>query len=284
MRISYLSVCMFQLNICLESNSKDEYLIETDDVLKQLDDAFRIIEKYQPDIVLFPEMTYLEKHEETYRKLSKSRIIVAGSYYKRGINTTVVFEDGDKHEFEKSYASGAEPMARRIENVSIDEFLETQLKHHEFWIKGKKIYILNCMEYYQVAYYIARNEELKDKLFGIFAICSNANTHVFEEETICIHNHNENLYTFILNGIGTYQNKRYADGRSYIYGPISKYEKEWLKMDGIETKANVSHILSLSGKKSQFIYGKFAIPDNLSRFGRSDNFLNTPKDLIVKDL
>lgn len=281
---NYLAVCMFQLNVKLDCDSKNEYLIETKEVLKQIESAFGIIKKYQPDIAMFPEMTYLEKYEKTYQELSISRIIVAGSYYKNGINTTVIFSNGVKSEIPKGYASGAEPMAREISFVQPEEFLQTQIKTHEFEIKGKKIFILNCMEYYHVAYYIARNEELKDNLFGIFSICSNSNTRVFEEETVCTHNHNENFYTFTLNCVSTYKGEKYGDGKSYIYGPISQHEKEWLKKEGIESKENVCHVLSLSKEKAQFIYGKFVFPENLSRYGRSDNYVNNPRDIVVENL
>ena len=161
MRVNnYLSVCMFQLKLDLDCNSQDEYLIETSQTLRQIEKAFQIIEKYKPDIALFPEEAYLEKFEKKYQELSISKIIVAGSYYRNGINTTVIFKDGEKYEIAKGYASGAEPMARKISYISPKNFLETELKKHEFWIKGKKIYILNCMEYYHLAYYIARDEEL----------------------------------------------------------------------------------------------------------------------------
>jgi len=285
MRVNnYLSVCMFQLDVQLDCNSKEEYLIETNEVLRQIENAFSIIQEYQPDIALFPEMAYLERYEETYQKLSVSRIIVAGSYYKDNINTTVIFSDGNKHEIPKGYASGAEPMARKISFEPPETFLETQLKEHEFWIKDKKIYILNCMEYYHTAYYIARSEKLNDKLFGIFTICSNSNTRVFEEETVCTHNHNENLYTFTLNCVSRYKGESYGDGKSYIYGPVSQHEKEWLRKDGIESKKNVCHLLSLSQKDAQFVYGKFVFPENLSRFGRSDKYLNNPRDIVVGSL
>lgn len=281
---NYLSVCMFQLNVHLDCNSKNEYLIETSEVFKQVEAAFHIIKEYQPDISLFPEMTYLDRYEAMYQKLSTSKIIVAGSYYKEGINTTVIFVDGVKHEIPKCYASGAEPMARKICFLKPEEFLEKEIKQHEFWIKGKKVYILNCMEYYHTAYYIARNAELKDKLFGIFTICSNSNTRVFEEETVCVHNHNENLYTFTLNCVSTYQKQNYGDGKSYIYGPISGHEKDWLREEGIESKNNVCHILSLAKEKAQYIYGKFVFPEYLSKFGRSDNYLNNPRDIVLSDL
>lgn len=281
---NYLSVCMFQLNVELDCNSQYEYLIETNEVLKQVEAAFDIIKKYQPDIALFPEMTYLERYEKTYQKLSISRIIVAGSYYKDNINTTVIFSEGKKYEIAKGYASGAEPMARKISFIQPEEFLKIELKKHEFWVKERKIYILNCMEYYHIAYYIARNQELNDKLFGIFTICSNSNTRVFEEETVCTHNHNEDLYTFVLNCVSKYTGESYGDGKSYIYGPVSQHEKEWLRKEEIESKKNVCHVLSLSNEKAQFIYGEFVFPENLSRFGRSDKYLNNPRNIIVEDL
>ncbi len=281
---NYLSVCMFQLKIQCDCDSQNEFLIETDEVFKQLKKALDIISSHQPDITLFPEMTYLEKYEPQYIKLSENRIIVAGSYYKNGINTTVVFENGQKREIPKSYASGAEPMARKITFMSPEHFVAEYLKEREFWINDKKIYILNCMEYYHAAYYIARNPFLKRDLFGIFAICSNSNTRVFEEETVCIHNHNESLYTFVLNAVSTYQGAHYADGKSYIYGPISIHEKDWLRMEGIECKKNVCHILSLSGENAECVYGKFVYPEYLSCFGRSDKYLNNPRDIKVLNL
>lgn len=285
MRVNnYLSVCMFQLKLDLDCNSQDEYLIETSQALRQFEKAFQIIEKYKPDITLFPEMAYLEKFEKKYQELSISKIIVAGSYYKNGINTTVIFQDGVKYEIAKGYASGAEPMARKISYVSPKTFIETDLKKHEFWIKGKKIYILNCMEYYHLAYYIARDEALQDNLFGIFSICSNSNTRVFEEETVCTHNHNESLYTFTLNCLSVYTGEKYGDGKSYIYGPISVHEKEWLRQEGIESKKNVCHILSLSDQDSQFVYGEFVFAEELSRYGRSDKYLNNPRNVVVENL
>lgn len=233
---NYLSVCMFQLNIQLDCNSKYEYLIETEETFRQIESALQIIKELKPDISLFPEMTYLQRYEKKYQELSASKIIVAGSYYKGGINTTVIFSDGVKHEIPKVYASGAEPMAREVIFLPPEKFLKAQIKQHEFWIKGKKIFILNCMEYYHTAYYIARNEKINNKLFGIFTICSNSNTHVFEQETRCIHNHNESLYTFTLNCVSKYKGENYGDGQSYIYGPISEHEKEWLIKEKIESK------------------------------------------------
>lgn len=278
---NYLSVAMFQLSIQCDCDSQKEFMLETKEVIQQIEKAFFFISEHKADIALFPEMAYLKKFDKTYCSLSNGRIIVAGSYYKNGINTTVVFQDGKKFEIPKRYSSGAEPMARKITFIDTENFIKENLKEHEFWINGKKIYILNCMEYYHAAYYIARNQTLQKDLFGIFTICSNSNTHVFEEETICIHNHVEGIYTFILNAISTYQNEPYADGQSYIYGPISIHEKEWLVSEGIKSKRNVCHILSLEKNIPQAVYGKFVYPENLSRFGRSDKYLNNPRDITI---
>ena len=131
------------------------------------------------------------------------------------------------------------------------------------------------------------NEDLvymEKDLFGIFAVCSNSNTRVFEEETVCIHNHNESLYTFVLNAVSTYQGEDYGDGKSYIYGPISIHEKEWLREEKIESKKNVCHVISLSSEKAEFVYGKFLFHENLSRFGRSDKYINNPRDITLSNL
>lgn len=279
---NYLSVLMCQLNLTLDCNSTDEYLARTDSIDGQMQKAFNLMQSKQPDITMFPEIAYIQKFEETYTSFSQGdKIVVAGSYYKDGINRTVIFQNGKKQEIPKGYASGAEPMARKISYIPPREFLATELKKHEFHLKGKKVYIFNCMEYYHLAHYVAREPEYQENLFGIFTICSNSNTHVFEEETIVTHNHNESIYTFMLNCISTYKGENYGDGQSYIYGPISVHEKEWLKKDGIITKANPTHILSLSKTDTQYVYGEFICADRLSRYGRSDKYINNPRNVLV---
>ncbi len=286
MRVNdYLSVLMFQLNMTLDCNSCDEYLIETDSMGEQFKKAFQMIQNKKPDITLFPEMAYISRFEENYKEFSKpNKIIIAGSYYKDGVNRTVVFQNGEKYEIPKGYASGAEPMARKISYREPEEFLKAELHKHEFIIKGKKIYIFNCMEYYHLAYYVARSSQYNENLFGIFTICSNSNTHVFEEETKVTHNHNDSIYTFILNCVSTYKGEDYGDGQSYIYGPISIHEKEWLKKDRINTKKNLMHILSLSQERAQYVYGEFIASEILSRFGRSDRYINNPRNIVVSSL
>ena len=49
--------------------------------------------------------------------------------------------------------------------------------------------------------------------------------------------------------LATYNGENYGDGKSYIYGPVSIHEKEWLRHEGIESKKNVCHVLSLSNQK-----------------------------------
>lgn len=281
---NYLSVCTFQLKVNLDCDSHNEFLIEDEDVKRQLEASFEIIRKRKPDISIFPEMTFMKKYDDVYKELSRGRIIVAGSYYKNGINTTVVYQHTLRFDIPKRYASGAEPMARKISYIYPEEFIKKYIAEHEFWIKGKKVYILNCMEFYHAGYYIARDEKLKKDLFGIIAICSNSNTKVFEQETICIHNHNESIYSFVVNCVGTYKKEPYGDGKSYVYGPISGHEKEWLRKEGIESKKNVCHAFSLSSDSAQYAFAKYLFPETLSLFGRSDKYQNNPREVIISNL
>lgn len=88
----------------------------------------------------------------------------------------------------------------------------------------------------------------------------------------------------MLNCVSTYKGEDYGDGQSYIYGPISIHEKEWLEKEGVITKRNLKHILSLSQTKAECVYGEFIIPEILSRFGRSDSYINNPRNVVVNDL
>ena len=145
-------------------------------------------------------------------------------------------------------------------------------------IKNKKILILNCMEYYAHAYTISRKYE---DIFAIICICSNSNQKVFIEESKALHNHSENIYSFVINCISNYQKEEYAKGNTYIYGPIQYHEQDWLKKEGFELENHSCSILKLSNKPEYF-YGEFT--NNFSRFGRSDNYQNNPKNIEIGNL
>ena len=178
--------------------------------------------------------------------------------YNNGINYTIVFSKGDMFSIKKRNASGAEPMVRFIKDSNGNSFMSEYLSEHIFEINDKKLVVLNCMEYYKQAYYIARS--IPD-LFGIICICSNNNVGVFLDETKAIHNHNENIYTFMINSVNIYMGKKYALGESYVYGPIQGHEKEWLVKEGIS--------MNEQGSDEEYFYGEFM--SDFSRFGRSDN-------------
>jgi len=146
----------------------------------------------------------------------------------------------------------------------------------------KKVYVLNCLEYYETAYMIARDPKLSSDLFGFIVPCSNSNPKVFMDESKALHNHNEFIYSFVTNRIRGDNTNRY--GRSYIYGPIQYHEKDWLKEEGIESDEHNASILTLDKDTPSFAYGKYAVGKELSRFGRSDCYLNTPIDVTVKKL
>lgn len=273
--MNYLKILGFQLQVELDCNHKEEYKIITPEFRNQIAIVQEIVKEKESDIIILPEMCYQEELFSYWKEQSKNKLIVAGSIYNKGINQTVVFFKNKGYYIPKCNASGAEPMSRTIKKCSPTNFIKNHLKEHTFEIKGKKLIILNCMEYYQNAYNIARENP---DIFAIICICSNNNPKVFLEETRAIHNHCENLYTFMINCVSNYMGKPYAKGQSYIYGPIQKHEQEWLIKEGISVDNHCSSILNLT-QEAEYFYGEFI--NNFSRFGRSDLYENNPKNIEI---
>lgn len=276
--MEYLKILGFQLKVNLACDHYKEYLVICKKYQEQIVESLKIIDRLSPDIVIYPEMCYSEDYDSEFIKLSKDKLIIAGSIYEENKNITVVYNNQVRHNIEKRYASGAEPMTRYIDYLEPDEFISKYLDEHTFFIKGKKIVVLNCMEYYHVAYYLARKYP---DIFALISPCSNNNQSVFIEESKALHNHNENIYSFVVNCISDYNDKSYAKGESYIYGPIQHHEKEWLKKEGMESDKHNSSILALNGESSYF-YGEFT--NNLVPYGRSDRYINNPKKVLVNYL
>jgi hypothetical protein len=278
--MEYLKVLGFQLRVNLASDHLREFLIIDKDYRKQMKESLRVIDSLKPDVVIYPEMCCCDeaKLEEELMKLSKDRLIIAGSVYENNRNITIVYDDQVKRKIGKRYASGAEPMIRYIDNIEPDEFIAQYLDEHTFIVKGKKVVVLNCMEYYQTAYYLARKYP---DIFALISPCSNSNAKVFIEESAALHNHNENIYSFVVNCVSNYNGKSYAKGESYVYGPIQYHEKEWLESEGIKSDKHNSSILRLNDEAGYF-YGEFR--NNLVPYGRSDKYCNNPKKVLVKKL
>ena len=275
---NYVKVLGFQIKLELESNSEKEYIIKNKEYERQLEESWKVVKEKNPNIVIYPEMTYIDDNEKMLRKLSKEKLIIAGSIYRGKRNTAIIFQDGEKIELQKKYASGAEPMIRYQEKITPREFFKQNLSSHTFEIEGKKVVVLNCMEYYHLAYYIAR--EYPD-IFALISPCSNNNPKVFQMESNALHNHNENIYSFVVNGISNYNHQKYGKGQSYIYGPIQYHEKEWLSQENLLSTSHPSSILTLDDSPSYF-YGEFT--NNLVPYGRSDNYENNPKNILVKKI
>ena len=146
----------------------------------------------------------------------------------------------------------------------------------------QKVYVLNCLEYYEAAYLIARTPKLSSALFAFLSPCSNSNPKVFMDESRALHNHNKFIYIFVYNRIKEEQPNKY--GKSYIYGPIQYHEKDWLNEEGIISDDHNASILTLDYSTPSYVFGKFACGKSLSRFGRSDCYLNTPKEVCVKNI
>lgn len=283
MKNNFLSVLQFQLKLNIKCDNVHDYIIVDDIYQKQMEKCISVIKELTPDITIFPEMSYQKDYDSIFKELSKSgKLIVFGSTYIDSINYTMIFQDGNLKQVPKMFPCGSEPMIRFIEKIDILDFLSNHLAEHEFYIKGHKVYVLNCLEYYETAYSIARNYELSSNLFGFIVPCSNSNPKVFIDESKALHNHNEYIYSFVCNRIKNDGMSGY--GKSYIFGPIQYHEKDWLKEEGIISEEHNSSILTLDSCTPSYAYGKFACGKLLSRFGRSDLYINTPKNVIVKNL
>ena len=280
---NYLSVMLFQLRLKIKCYSTHDYLEIDDEYLEQMKNSIELLKQYKPDIAIFPEMSYQSEYDEVFKELTQSgTLIVFGSTYIGNINYTMVFQHGNLTPVQKMFPCGSEPMVRFIPKICTHDFLKQHIASHEFWIKDKKVYILNCLEYYEAAYIIARNPELSKDLFGFIAPCSNSNPKVFIDESRALHNHNEFIYSFVCNRIKQDGTKGY--GKSYIYGPIQYHEKDWLTEEGIVSDDHNASILTLDSSTPSYVYGEFTCGKSLSRFGRSDCYINTPKQVCVKNL
>ncbi len=278
---NYLSVLQFQLKLEIICKPNEDVLTLSDEYFEQMEKSCEVLQKTKPDICIFPEMSYNEKYDSLFRELSENgKLIVFGSTYIGSLNHTMVYLDGKLNTVIKRYPCGSEPMIRFCDNLETSKFLDLYLKEHEFFVNGKKVYILNCLEYYKAAYLIARNRELSSNLFGFIVPCSNSNPKVFLEESMAIHNHNEHIYSFVCNRIKN--TGEFGYGRSYIFGPIQGHEKEWLSEEGITSEKHNASILTFDTTTPSYSFGNFAL--STSRFGRSDSYLNTPKNLQIKNL
>lgn len=273
----YLSVLCCQIELKLACDKSREFLIEDEIYYKQMNYILSFIKDRSPDIVVFPEMSYSEKFEKSLLKFSQNSLIVFGSIYENGKNETIVFFNQKKIKLEKCYLSGVEPSIRTQENISFTSFKKNHLIGHTFNLKGQKIIVLNCAEYYRTAYYLARDKTINKKLFGFLVPSANNNLDVFMEESVALHNHNDKVYSFVVNSKASYNDKDYAEGGSYIFGAMSKYERE---VNNIQTLKNKSNNIVLVDDDPCLIYGEYLINPK-TWFYRSDEYKHTPKNLEV---
>lgn len=279
---NYLAITSFQLKLDIICKKDHDLLIQNELYHSQMKKSIEIIKKLQPDIAIFPEMAFSQNYEKTIKELSKDKLIIFGSTYVGHINKTKIYQNCKLNEVTKRFSCGSEPMVRFLEKIDVNTFIKKYLKEHEFYINSQKVYVLNCLEYYQVAYFIARNYELSKNLFGFLVPCSNSNPNVFIEESKAIHNHNENIYSFVCNRIKNDGKSGY--GLSYIYGPIQYHEKDWLTEEGIISDKHNCSILKQDLSTPSYSYGLYAISNIISRFGRSDYYINTPKNVTIKNI
>jgi hypothetical protein len=260
-------------------------------IIDKIKKSFKLIKSLEPDIVLFPEMCYIPSIHKDYLSLSYNRLIVAGSHYNdQNENITVIYQNGKMFTLPKIYPSPDEPMflsrINILEPTEIilkweNEIKEGLLPNYFFKTVNNKIaVVLNCIDYYKLAYYIARSPILSKDLLILLSPCSNNRVEVFIEESKAIHNHNVNIYSFIINACSVLNTQSYAVGKSYLFGVIDPYSNS----NQFKSKQNIEHFSSIlnidNGNKAIFI----DTIDNFSLLKRSDLYQKNPKNIQIIDL
>ena len=275
----YFSIAFAQLTLNLDYNQNSEYLIADDTYFKQMEKVLEIIKNKPLDILIFPEMSFHEKYENFFLNYSQNKLIVFGSVYKDNSNFTVVFHNKNKYLIKKIFNSAVEPAIRYDYNISTKDFIKNHLKEHTFTLHNKKFIVLNCAEYYKTAYLIAREEKLNKNLFAFLVPCANNNNDVFLTESMALHNHNENIYSFIVNSSSRYKNIPYSTGGSYVFGKLSTFEKE---LSSINRLNHPSSICMLDNDPC-LVEGMYLLK-TCSTYYRSDNFRHTPINIKIHKL
>lgn len=277
MEKEYFKIMFAQLKLALDYDCEKEFLVEDEKYFKQMDEIVELINKNSYDVILFPELAHHKKYDNYFKEISKDKIIVFGSTYIGNCNYTVVYNNKEKFYVKKMFNSPIEPCIRYQENISIKDFLKYYLKEHTFKLKGKKFIVLNCAEYYKVAYYISRDEKLNKNLFAFLVPCANNKVDVFFSESVALHNHNENVYSFVCNSVATYKKEKYSIGESYVFGRFSSYERVCLNKNHRLDKVN--NICYLDDK-SYIVEGMY-LYSQTGNYCRSDNYRHTPKNLKI---
>lgn len=280
MKKEYFKIMFAQMHMDLICDNEKEYVVADDKYFIQMDEIIKVFGEGDYDILILPELAYHEKYDEYFLSASVGKLIVFGSVYLSGENRTVVYQDGVKHLVRKMFNSGVEPAIRFQNRITVKEFLKNELKSHTFTLHGRKFIVLNCSEYYKTAYFIARDERLCKNLFGFLVPCANNNSDVFLSESIALHNHNDMIYSFVVNSISEYNGEGYAHGSSFVFGRISKFERSHSSLNRITNKTNN---ICLLDDKPCIVTGEYLF-EKASSYYRSDNFRYTPKNIQIRKM
>ena len=102
---------------------------------------------------------------------------------------------------------------------------------------------------------------------------------MFLSESIAIHNHNENVYSFIVNSNSTYKGERYSFGGSYVFGKCSCYEKKCVSEFKLKHLCNICCL----DDGCYVVEGMYLLKD-ASNYCRSDSYRHTPKNIKIEKI
>ena len=260
-------------------------------VESQLDKCWELMREHRPALAIFPELCYFPEVLPIYEELSRSCLIIAGSFYdENGVNTTQLFgPNGFQCQLPKLFPSPKEvmelnhPGTRRADELvrAWEEEVKAGKWPPYFQPIGEKpgryLAILTCMDYYRLAYYIANSTVLSPHIWGIAAPSSNGQMDVFFRLSGAIHDLNERMYSIVVNSRNEGRLAISSQGCSYVMGPITYNMKTMLSQSGQENE-HFSFISQL-GEGAEAVCMDLIDGARVRFFARSKDFQSNPTNI-----
>ncbi|NLW78230.1 MAG: hypothetical protein GXY32_02305 [Ruminococcaceae bacterium] len=284
-------VLMFQLKVRQQRDWQRSW-VEYADVAPMMAHCFEIARRHQPDLVVFPETCYIAALDGEYRKLAQHSVVVAGSAYNaQSVNETHLYlPDGEHRVLPKLFPSPWEIMELNHPNQQVPDQViarwEAGIRRGE-WppyfpvvdkASGKRLAILNCMDYYRLGYYVGNSSLISPHVWGMVSPCSNTQQSVFFRLSEVIHDTNERIYSIVVNSHNEARAPGSSQGESYVMGPITYNVKKMLEGQGQGKSRENGHF--------SFIYQLESEPEALMMdlidgsdvrfFARSKDFYSNP--------
>ena len=278
------NILLCQLEVSQRKDMLREW-VEAEEAWPQLERCWELMREENSDLVVIPETCYLEEYEEQYSEYSRGRIIVAGTAYDdAGINSAHVFKDGKHVVLRKIFTSPVEVMELNHPNTRRPDEIVREWESRivrgdipEYFVEmpgGGLAAILTCMDYYRLGYYIANSTVISPLLWGLVAPSSNGQQGLFLRLSQAMHDVCDRVYSIVVNSRDNSRPSGWDQGKSYVYGPITRNVKEHMRGLG-QTDEHLSAIYRM-GDGASALSMRLVPGGAITFFARSQGFRSTP--------